>query len=499
MTDAKPAGKPSPYVGPRPFRAGERFYGREDELTGLMDKLLPGGVTLLHSPSGAGKTSLIQASVVPELSKQDFQICSATKPRFSALRVDLPPPKKLRVANRYVFSVVNGLVGHLVDQHVAAEMTIEQALVRFAAEKDPDCRQMIIVDQLEEILRLNPADTEAQKEFFVQLGLCLRRGRRWALLAIREDYLGGLARFRRYFPNELRVTYRLDFLDAEAATAAVQKPAAECGVTFDDDAVRQLVADLGPARGDDGGGGDAGDSAISPPYVESFLLQVVCDSLWRNLSKVPIADFTTINVGDLALVRPYDKTLSEYYRAVVRDAVGENPDAERNLRDWIDEHLISQRTMRRPTLSQPPLKRRKAVMKALTEGYLIRDDPRPGGTWWELSHDMLVQPIVQDNDSWRLSNQAPWQVMFDAWKRTSSREFLLQGDQLSEAQSLTHKQKLSDLENTFFKESSQLAEDKGLQAQLKGQFSRYRTSFYISIALNSLCILLIIFLLLKDK
>jgi hypothetical protein len=231
--------------------------------------------------------------------------------------------------------------------------------------------------------------------------------------------------------------------------------------------------------------------------VESFLLQVVCDSLWRSLSKDPIADFTTINVGDLALVRPYDNTLSEYYRGVLRDAVGDNRDAERSLRDWIDEHLISQRTMRRPTLSQPPLKKPKAVMRALSEGYLIRDDPRPGGTWWELSHDMLLQPIVQDNDAWRLSNQAPWQVMFDGWKRTRSREFLLQGDQLWEARSLTRKQKLSDLENTFFKESNQLAEDKGQQAELTYQYNRYRASFYVSATLNALCIVLILFLVLK--
>src|SRR5438309_8866136 len=106
--DAKPARKYSPYVGPRPFRAGDLFYGREDELTGLMDKLLPGGVTLLHSPSGAGKTSLIQALVIPELARLDFQICGTTTRRFSALRVNLPPPEDLRVVNRYVFSVVNG-------------------------------------------------------------------------------------------------------------------------------------------------------------------------------------------------------------------------------------------------------------------------------------------------------------------------------------------------------------------------------------------------------
>lgn len=487
--DAKAARKSSPYVGPRPFRAGELFYGREDELTDLMDKLLPGGVTLLHSPSGAGKTSLIQASVVPELGKQDFQICGATRPRFSALRVDLPPPTDLRVANPYVFSVVNCLVGHLVDKHAAAKMTIDEALVLFAEKNDPNRRQMIVLDQLEDILRLNPADIEGQKDFFIQLGMCLRRGHRWALLAIREDYMGGLARFKRYFPNELRTTYRLDFLGAEAATAAVQRPAAERGVTFTDDAARQLVAELGRVHD-----GDSGDSAVTPPYVEPFLLQVVCDSLWHNLSKHRVADFTTINVEDLARTRPYDKILSKYYCAVVREAVGKDRDAERSLRDWIDEHLISKRTTRRPTRSLPPSEIQEAAMRALSEGYLIRDDPRPGGTWWELSHDMLVQPIVQDNDSWRLSNLAPWQVMADAWQRTGKREFLLQGDRLPEARPPARGAKLSGPERAFLDESRRVAADVNRLARLEDQLGRSRAVFRISFVLNVLLVFLIVFL-----
>src|SRR4051794_9979289 len=82
-----------PYVGPRPIEAGDPFFGREEEAEALVDKLLPGGITLLHSPSGAGKTSLIQASVVPWFRDQAFQICTNVGESFSALRVNLPPPE----------------------------------------------------------------------------------------------------------------------------------------------------------------------------------------------------------------------------------------------------------------------------------------------------------------------------------------------------------------------------------------------------------------------
>ena len=83
----------NPYVGPRAFRKDELFFGREAETEGLLDKLLPSGVLLLHAPSGAGKTSLIQAAIVPELLNQGFQICASATSRFSALRVNLPHPR----------------------------------------------------------------------------------------------------------------------------------------------------------------------------------------------------------------------------------------------------------------------------------------------------------------------------------------------------------------------------------------------------------------------
>ena len=134
-------------------------------------------------------------------------------------------------------------------------------------------------------------------------------------------------------------------------------------------------------------------------------------------------------------------------------------------------------------------------MRALSEGYLIRDDPRPGGTWWELSHDMLVQPIVQDNDSWHLSNLAPWQVMFEAWQSTGSREFLLRGAELREVRSLAREGKLSGPEKTFLDESRRVAADEKRLARLEDQLGRSRVGFRISFALNVLLLFLIAFLL----
>src|SRR5713101_5046340 len=88
----------NPYVGPRAFRKNELFFGRERESAGLINTLIAGRIVLLHSPSGAGKTSLIQASVVPALEGRRFQVCARLKPSFSAIRVNAPIPGALFIS-----------------------------------------------------------------------------------------------------------------------------------------------------------------------------------------------------------------------------------------------------------------------------------------------------------------------------------------------------------------------------------------------------------------
>src|SRR4051794_29625636 len=68
------ATRKNPYVGPRPYQIGEKLYGRRRELAELRDLLISERIVMLYSPSGAGKTSLIQAELVPALIAEGFRI-----------------------------------------------------------------------------------------------------------------------------------------------------------------------------------------------------------------------------------------------------------------------------------------------------------------------------------------------------------------------------------------------------------------------------------------
>src|SRR4051794_27890326 len=97
--------KRNPYVGPRPFRYRDRLYGRDGEARDIIVMLMAERVLLLHSPSGAGKTSLLQAKVIPSLrTDEGFKVSEP-------LRVNAVPVDGVTPRNRYVWSVIVGLAG----------------------------------------------------------------------------------------------------------------------------------------------------------------------------------------------------------------------------------------------------------------------------------------------------------------------------------------------------------------------------------------------------
>ena len=96
------------------------------------------------SPSGSSSCTRRRArgrrrssapALVPWCAKDErLQVCATLA--ATLLRrcgVNLPPPAQdLDVRNRYVFSLVNALVGDLVDRHERRSMTLEEALTMFA-------------------------------------------------------------------------------------------------------------------------------------------------------------------------------------------------------------------------------------------------------------------------------------------------------------------------------------------------------------------------------
>jgi hypothetical protein len=90
-----------PYKGPESYQVEDSrlFYGREAEAEQLIARILSSRFTLLHAQSGAGKTSLLNACVIPGLEARGWfpvRVLLQNDPiaatRAAALQYLLPPP-----------------------------------------------------------------------------------------------------------------------------------------------------------------------------------------------------------------------------------------------------------------------------------------------------------------------------------------------------------------------------------------------------------------------
>jgi hypothetical protein len=445
---ARRAGHVNPYVGPRAFRSGEELPAREQEVQELTNLLISERITLLHAPSGAGKTSLIQAGVVPFLKGGGDQPDRPFRPT-QPLRVNSPPPDGLPVHNRYVYSVALELLPDR-DPATLAALTLPEVIT--AAIPPSDSIPVLIFDQLEEVLVLDPTDWENQGVFFAELGAVLTDNLVWALLAMREDYMGGLDRYLHHIPGYLQTTFRLDFLDTEAAKIAIKRPAESQGVKITDDAADGLVRQLRTIRVQRPGDGI---TMVEGPYVVPFQLQVVCRHLWKNVSMEKRGRFSTIDLARVLRHADVGQSLREYYRDAVTDVASTTGADEAAIRDWFEGQLVTSQGFRSQTVTGPQSGTvdPTSVALELQNVYLIRSDTRAGATWYELSHDQLIAPILDDNRIWRETRLEFWQRRARDWQTKRQRELLLVGTELRHAQRRAHVLSITPAEREFLAES----------------------------------------------
>lgn len=270
----------NPYVGPRSFQKGEQLYGRERELQTLFYLLSVDRVVLFHSASGAGKTSLVQARLIDMLEDEGFHV-------LPIMRVGAEPLANLPGGNRYVMSALQCLEEPLaLVQRVAPDrldrLTFGEYLRQRPGALDDYSREVLIFDQFEEILTVDPNDRTAKEDFFTEVGEVLRDHRRWALFIIREEYVGAIEPYTHLITGNLDCRFRLDLLDVNTARYAIRQPAAASGVDFTEEAATSLLDNLRTIHFQQQ---DGTTETRLGAYVEPVQLQVVCRQLWEALAQ----------------------------------------------------------------------------------------------------------------------------------------------------------------------------------------------------------------------
>lgn len=437
----------NPYVGPRPFETGRRLFGRDSEIEDLYYLLSAERIVLLHSPSGAGKSSLIQAGLIPRLAGR-FDVWGPT-------RVNLQPPEE-HSGNRYVRSTILGFEQGIPESRRRNENELSPLSLSEYVRGRPRRRSapeniVLIFDQFEEVLTVDPLAVEAKQEFFAQLGELLLDPRIWVLFALREDYLAPLDPYSEQVPTHLKNRFRLDLLGREAARDAIVKPAFEAGREFATEAVEKLVHDLATMKVQQP---DGTFREQIGHHVEPLQLQVVCRRLWERMP----ADDRTINLNDVEELGNVTEALSGYYAGEVEKIGGRDIRTERGIREWVGEKLITPDGIRGQVLrgagSSEGLD--NGLIAQLVNTHLVRGEQRAGAVWYELAHDRLISPVRDDNRVWFDSHLHQVQKVAKIWgSQDEPPGLLLLGEELTAARQWAERNEasLTAVERKFLEQS----------------------------------------------
>lgn len=453
--------RPNPYVGTRPYNKGETLYGRERETSELLDLLIAERIVMLYSPSGAGKSSMLNASVLPKMEENGFDV-------LPVVRLNIDPPENITLPeefNRYIFSMMVCMeevmpaeqrfsVEKLCDMHLKNYLLhYRERAAQINPDYDPTQAVLLVVDQGEEVITIAPTERQQKQAMFAQLGELLRDRSVWLLYSLREDFIARMDSYIKPIPTGFATRYRLTLLQADSALSAIQRPPETQGVMFTDEAAHKLSNDLRMMQVQQPDGTSITEAGL---YVEPIQLQVVCRHLWSSLERTD----NEIGVDDLEKIGDVNAALADYYATQVLAVAGKAGVQERFIRAWFDRKLITPQGIRGQVLLAPMKSDglENTVIYLLEKTYLIRSEKRGGSTWFELAHDRLLAPIIKNNAEWFEQNLSALERQADVWNQEARPHgMLVTGPDFLKMQSWveSNRAQMSQIEVDFFNESKQ--------------------------------------------
>lgn len=475
---ADPTPRANPYKGPYAFelRDAALFIGRDEEAETLLSLAISERIVVFCAPSGAGKSSLLNARLVPGLRRRGFKVLPVVR-----VGGDLPPG--VTPANVFAFNALWILAGSKADPTTLQSCTLDGFLKpapRGQGRKGPP--RVLIFDQFEEVLTTHPDRWPERKDFFLQLRQALLDDPTLSVvMSLREDHLAGLDAFAPLLPGQLRTRFRMETLRSVKAVAAARQPALDAGRPFEPEVAERLVEDLSRVR-------VAGrQELIAGEFVEPVQLQVVCYQLWENLRDQPGA---TISEADRRAYGNPDQALEGFYESAVRLASEKARVPEARIRRWCGTALITPSRIRSQVAREAEASGGlpNAAIESLVDSHLVRAEAARGGIWYELAHDRFIEPILRSNARTDSSETAPLTAAAHAWQSARrDPSFLYRGLRLAEALRSTEAtdDSLGPLEKEFLLHSQKAETDAQVRKTRRLWFVVAALTFLVLAALGS--------------
>jgi WD40 repeat protein len=422
--------KLSRYPGARPFETAQQhiFYGRKRDTDSFFNLLQVEQLVVMYGKSGTGKSSLLNAGVIPEVLKDGHY--EPLRVRFTAWN-----PKEAQegqmpiVTTRQVVRKGSKPVNTFLDKLIKDENTLWHDIKEHQIQCNSEKGVLLLFDQFEELFSYPAA---AILEFRRQLAEALYTSipqRYWKVMeanykdgkrlltkdetallqesprlkvvfAVRSDRLHLLNQLSDHLPTVLKQCYELRALDEKQAAHAVVQPALATGdfecppFAYDDAALASIVSFLTQ---------DGGTS------IESTQMQIVCHSIEEKVLRKGLKIVTPEAVGDL------ESIIRNYYD----ERIAGLPDAEQlPARRLIEDNLIFEEERRRLSMYEGQMLKyiTPESLRKLVDSHLLRAEPSmQGGYTYELCHDTLVAPVLKakakrkEKERLEAEEQARWE------------------------------------------------------------------------------------------
>lgn len=400
-----PRASVGPYVGPRPFHQSEadRFFGRHLETRDVVSLWLGDRITILHGPPTVGKTSLLQAGVLPLVSRRaNVDLL----PVGGVGRQSARPAATRAPINDYSYE----LIGHWAQRGSPPQprtsiaeflLARTQHMSEHMSEQSGPYSLLAAIDQFEMLFAGFPARQAERDKFIDELTEALRSlPTLKLLLIIGDDHLATLSSHEHRFGPHRFNYVRLGALSQGAASEALRRPLAGTGRAFGPGVAEELVNQLRTVVYT----GLTGESAtIRNDSVQPLLLQIVATHLWSSL---PVG-LRTITSSEIRASSDIDQVLAHFYDSAIRATQVETGVPEPELRSWVEATFITERGTRgtadRGLLMTANMT--NEVADALERRHVLIAENHAWSTLYQLSQDGMVGAIRRANRNWRAGHK----------------------------------------------------------------------------------------------
>jgi len=229
----RPLLETSPYKGLKKFEPEDkdRFFGRDQFLTGLVNDLEHSNLILLLGASGSGKSSVVRAGLIPWLSQK-----WGTKFVSLTFTPDEDP--------------FESLYGSLLSKYQQSEVKIARraeanTLTQVVSTlKHPEDYWLILIDQFEELFTISQVE---KRNPFIESLVQLIKAKDRAIkivLTMRADFLDKLGAYpslSKLLQKQMRL---VTDMQRDELWLAIEQPAAKHGVVFEKGLVEEILRDV---------------------------------------------------------------------------------------------------------------------------------------------------------------------------------------------------------------------------------------------------------------